>query len=174
MSAALLGALFDGIAARPIEWQNPSSDDPSSVAQITVPADTERNFLKDCTNLSRQGLTWIKTGPIRPRMYLTTDSKHIVKGMFEVIFTTLLGSLSSFNDKSNESDVEIRTTCIDGIKYASVIALATNSQEELDAFLSILAKIAYVEQNKATVPSPQIRKALVAGEHLNQNWVVDL
>eukprot|EP00474_Spongospora_subterranea_P004651 CRZ05109.1 hypothetical protein [Spongospora subterranea] len=180
MSVALLGQLFDGIAAKSIEWQGRSPDDGASLTSTTyqtgtsLTSATEKQFRLECELLCRQGLAWLKTASIRPRMYLSTDSKHIVKGMFEVVFPVLLLTLTTVLEKNSDFEVEIKTACIDGLKFASLIALAANAQEELDAFTGVLAKITFIELNKTILLPAQIRKSVVTGDHLNQSWVTDL
>lgn len=181
----LLSSLFDGIAAKSIEWQT-AKDDSSAIVSASYQSGptelgppksstsaTETHFRSECELFCRQGLAWLKSSSIRPRRFMSTDSKHIVKGMFEVIFPVLLQALTTVLEKDCDFDVEVKSACIDALKFASVIALAANAQEELEAFTGILAKITYIEQSRVTLAPAQIRKNVVAGEHMSQNWVSD-
>ena len=187
LTTSMLGGLFDGIAAHAIEWKaKPSSVNTSSryASMNTNAATAEAAFRSECELMGRKGLALMKSEAVRQRPFLSTESKHIVKGMFEIMYPGLLVALTSVLDREepaaatsasdsqvDDEDVDVRIACVDGIKFAAVIALQMDMPEVLEAFTAVLAKITYMQKNDDLQPS-QMKRNLVSGQHLQQDWAI--
>jgi Sec7 domain/Mon2/Sec7/BIG1-like, HUS domain/FYVE zinc finger len=159
---AFLTQLYNGIARHPIEWKAETPDQADDAASVPLEVQARETM----EHLCLRALAQMKLDAPLQRTYYSTDSVHIVFGIFEVSWFRYLSAMATLIEHTR--DVSVLQVCLDGLAYGACIAIVMGLDTERKAFIRWLAKIAFIANHKGT--KNELQERLAANDHLKQQW----
>lgn len=172
LSRELLSDLYQSIVDESIEWK----EDLDNSADLKSPSrghnleNMERNFRSECSVLIRQVMAVVRRDDVLQKQFYHCSTPDIIEGMFQVGYPMFLNAISALISSSRA--VDVIAVCLDGIKYGCCAAIILEEEDKTMEFAKLLARLSYQESFTGT--EEQLQKDLLAGEHLDQEWLEDL
>jgi Sec7-like guanine-nucleotide exchange factor len=83
--------------------------------------------------------------------------------MFEASWFSYIAAISARVESTR--DIDVLHSCLDALAYGSTIAIQLSLETEWKAFVNVLAKITFIEKNRAVAKAGTLPKRLIQVRH---------